>query len=158
MNPFVFVKAFLVYSIFPQLPKTFTHCCIYPVLVVPLLQDLFVLLDLLGAPEPLILSHFSETRGHFMRLVTIEKRLHRLGLLDAYRADSPYFRPDLYFGAVEDDHVPFLRRGVPVLHIISTPFPAVWHTHDDTEEKLHRPTITNFCRIFVTFLAETLAL
>ncbi|XP_073417297.1 glutaminyl-peptide cyclotransferase-like protein [Dendrobates tinctorius] len=120
--------------------------------------DLFVLLDLLGAPGPLVLSHFSETRSHFMRLVTIEKRLHGLGLLDAHRVDSPYFRPDLYFGAVEDDHVPFLKRGVPVLHIISTPFPAVWHTHDDTEENLHPPTITNFCRIFVTFLAETLAL
>ncbi|XP_077142536.1 glutaminyl-peptide cyclotransferase-like protein isoform X2 [Ranitomeya variabilis] len=119
--------------------------------------DLFVLLDLLGAPGPLVLSHFSETRSHFMRLVTIEKRLHGLGLLDAHRVDSPYFRPDLYFGAVEDDHVPFLQRGVPVLHVISTPFPAVWHTHDDTEENLHPPTITNFCRIFVTFLAETLA-
>ncbi|XP_044132283.1 glutaminyl-peptide cyclotransferase-like protein [Bufo gargarizans] len=121
-------------------------------------MDLFVLLDLLGAPEPLILSHFSETRGHFLRLVGIEKRLHDLGLLDAHRVDSPYFRTDLYFGAVEDDHIPFLRRGVPVLHVISTPFPAVWHTHDDTEENLHRPTVTNLCRIFVTFLAETLAL
>ncbi|XP_040261165.1 glutaminyl-peptide cyclotransferase-like protein [Bufo bufo] len=121
-------------------------------------MDLFVLLDLLGAPEPLILSHFSETRGHFLRLVSIEKRLHDLGLLDAHRVDSPYFRTDLYFGAVEDDHIPFLRRGVPVLHVISTPFPAVWHTHDDTEENLHRPTVTNLCRIFVTFLAETLAL
>ncbi|XP_056396624.1 glutaminyl-peptide cyclotransferase-like protein isoform X2 [Hyla sarda] len=120
--------------------------------------DLFVLLDLLGAPEPLILSHFSETRGHFMRLFSLEKRLHGLGLLDAHRLDNPYFRPDLYFGPVEDDHVPFLRRGVPVLHVISTPFPAVWHTHDDTEENLHRPTVTNLCRIFVAFLAETLAL
>lgn len=120
--------------------------------------DLFVLLDLLGAPDPLIVSHFSETRGHFMRLFSIEKRLHGLGLLDAHRVDSPYFRPDLYFGAVEDDHVPFVQRGVPALHIISTPFPAVWHTHDDTEENLHPPTITNLCRIIVTFLAETLAL
>ncbi|XP_075705076.1 glutaminyl-peptide cyclotransferase-like protein [Rhinoderma darwinii] len=120
--------------------------------------DLFVLLDLLGAPAPLILSHFSETRAHFMRLFAIEKRLHGLGLLDSHHVDSPYFRPDLYFGAVEDDHVPFLQRGVPVLHVISTPFPAVWHTHDDTEENLHRPTITNLCRIFVTFLGETLAL
>ncbi|XP_069841686.1 glutaminyl-peptide cyclotransferase-like protein [Dendropsophus ebraccatus] len=120
--------------------------------------DLFVLLDLLGAPDPLILSHFSETRGHFMRLFSIEKRLHGLGLLDAHPVDAPYFRPDLYFGPVEDDHVPFLRRGVPVLHVIATPFPSVWHTHDDTEENLHRPTITNLCRIFVAFLAETLAL
>ncbi|KAG8546131.1 hypothetical protein GDO81_019723 [Engystomops pustulosus] len=120
--------------------------------------DLFVLLDLLGAQEPLILSHFSETRSHFMRLVSIEQRLHSLGLLDAHHMDRPYFRPNLYFGAVEDDHVPFLHRGVPILHVISTPFPSVWHTYDDTEENLHRPTIANLCHIFVTFLAETLAL
>ncbi|KAG0311433.1 hypothetical protein BGZ99_010173, partial [Dissophora globulifera] len=32
------------------------------------------------------------------------------------------------WSGIEDDHVPFLLRGVPILHIIPTPFPAVWHT------------------------------
>jgi hypothetical protein len=27
-----------------------------------------------------------------------------------------------------DDHLPFLRRGVSVLHVIAEPFPRVWHT------------------------------
>ena len=31
-------------------------------------------------------------------------------------------------GYVGDDHVPFLRRGVSVLHVIAEPFPRVWHT------------------------------
>ncbi|MEE6512025.1 hypothetical protein FKM82_018927 [Ascaphus truei] len=48
--------------------------------------------------------------------------------------------------------------GVPVLHVISTPFPAVWHTTDDNEDNLHPPTIINLCRILVTFLSETLLL
>jgi glutaminyl-peptide cyclotransferase len=30
-------------------------------------------------------------------------------------------------GYVGDDHVPFLHRGVPILHLIAEPFPAVWH-------------------------------
>ncbi|KAE8584874.1 hypothetical protein XENTR_v10021143 [Xenopus tropicalis] len=118
---------------------------------------LFVLLDLLGAPDLLILNHFSETRSHFLRLCTIEKRLHNLGLLQSHPSEHTYFRPDLYYGPVEDDHIPFLRKGVPILHVISTPFPAVWHTHDDTEENLHRPTVINLCHILVTFLSETFA-
>ncbi|OCT67752.1 glutaminyl-peptide cyclotransferase-like protein [Xenopus laevis] len=116
---------------------------------------LFVLLDLLGAPDLLILNHFSETRSHFLRLCTLEKRLHNLGLLQSHPSEHTYFRPDFYYGPVEDDHIPFLRKGVPVLHVISTPFPAVWHTHDDTEENLHRPTVINLCHILVTFLSET---
>jgi hypothetical protein len=27
-----------------------------------------------------------------------------------------------------DDHLPFLHRGVSVLHVIAEPFPRVWHT------------------------------
>ena len=29
---------------------------------------------------------------------------------------------------IDDDHAPFLKRGVPVLHLIPYPFPDVWHT------------------------------
>jgi len=31
-------------------------------------------------------------------------------------------------GFIGDDHVPFLQKGVSVLHIIAEPFPRVWHT------------------------------
>lgn len=31
-------------------------------------------------------------------------------------------------GRIEDDHIPFLRRGVSVLHLIPERFPVVWHT------------------------------
>ncbi|KAF8919096.1 hypothetical protein BGZ58_004700, partial [Dissophora ornata] len=34
------------------------------------------------------------------------------------------------WGGVDDDHRPFLEKGVPILHIIPTPFPYVWHTLD----------------------------
>ena len=48
--------------------------------------------------------------------------------------------------------------GVPVLHLISTPFPAVWHTPDDSEANLHPPTVHNLSRILAIFLAEYLGL
>lgn len=50
------------------------------------------------------------------------------------------------------------RQGVPVLHLISTPFPKFWHTLDDTEENMHRPTVLNLTKILAVFVAEYLGL
>ncbi|XP_024425287.2 glutaminyl-peptide cyclotransferase-like protein [Desmodus rotundus] len=120
--------------------------------------ELFVLLDLLGAPHPTFYSHFPRTARWFHRLKSIEKRLHRLNLLQSHPQEVMYFQPGEPPGSVEDDHIPFLRRGVPVLHLISTPFPAVWHTPDDSEANLHPPTVHNLSRILAIFLAEYLGL
>ena len=37
-------------------------------------------------------------------------------------------------GAVEDDHLPFLQQGIPVINLIQSPFPVTWHTTADTPE------------------------
>ncbi|XP_064408605.1 glutaminyl-peptide cyclotransferase isoform X2 [Latimeria chalumnae] len=120
--------------------------------------DMFVLLDLLGTPQPFIVNHFENTARWFNRLVATEKRLHKLGLLQLHPVEQIYFHKEVSYGTVEDDHVPFLQKGVPVLHLISTPFPEVWHTMEDTEENLHPPTIANLCKILTIFLAEYLKL
>ncbi|XP_037675789.1 glutaminyl-peptide cyclotransferase-like protein isoform X1 [Choloepus didactylus] len=120
--------------------------------------ELFVLLDLLGAPNPTFYSHFPRTARWFHRLRNIEKRLHRLNLLQSHPQEVMYFQPGEPPGSVEDDHLPFLHRGVPVLHLISIPFPAVWHTPADTEANLHKPTVHNLSRILAVFLAEYLGL
>jgi Zn-dependent M28 family amino/carboxypeptidase len=44
-----------------------------------------------------------------------------------------HFRPEVR--AVEDDHAPFLRLGVPAVLLIDFDFPA-WHTADDTLDKV----------------------
>ena len=97
-----------------------------------------ILLDLLGAPQPLIRSYFIDTAWLFDSLVSVERRLGESGAF-AYGAEnsmSPgkwtsYFRPrtpgTLNYGHVGDDHVPFLQKGVSVLHLITEPFPSVWH-------------------------------
>lgn len=118
--------------------------------------NLFVLLDLLGASQTLIVSHFPQTSFWFDQLITIEKRLRKMRLLHFHPTEQVYFRRDLSYMSVDDDHVPFLRRGVPILHLIATPFPHVWHTMDDTEENLHPPTVENLCRILTVFVAEYL--
>uniref|UniRef100_A0A2K6FK12 glutaminyl-peptide cyclotransferase n=1 Tax=Propithecus coquereli TaxID=379532 RepID=A0A2K6FK12_PROCO len=120
--------------------------------------ELFMLLDLLGAANPTFYSHFPRTLRWFHRLRSIERRLHRLNLLQSHPQEVMYFQPGEPPGSVEDDHIPFLRRGVPVLHLISTPFPSVWHTPADTEANLHPPTVYNLSRILAVFLAEYLGL
>ncbi|XP_067170496.1 glutaminyl-peptide cyclotransferase-like protein [Apteryx mantelli] len=120
--------------------------------------SLLVLLDLLGAPEPTIYSHFARTHAWFLQLVAIEKRLHRLGLLRSHPREQMYFQPGPAPGPVEDDHVPFLQRGVPVLHLIPTPFPRVWHTPEDTEANLDPPTAENLGKILAVFVADFLRL
>ncbi|XP_036392378.1 glutaminyl-peptide cyclotransferase-like a isoform X1 [Megalops cyprinoides] len=120
--------------------------------------DLFVLLDLIGAADPLFVNHFDNTARWFDRLIAAEKRLHRLGLLSSHPNEQSYFRKDLYLGPVQDDHIPFLQKGVPVLHVIATPFPPFWHTLEDTEDRMHPPTVENLTKILAVFLAEYLGL
>lgn len=48
--------------------------------------------------------------------------------------------------------------GVPTLHLISTPFPQVWHTYDDDGTALDWNTINNLNKILRVFIAESLHL
>ncbi|XP_028976612.1 glutaminyl-peptide cyclotransferase-like protein isoform X2 [Esox lucius] len=121
-------------------------------------QDLFVLLDLIGAPDPMFVNHFDETMRWFDELIYAERRLHKLGLLSSHPREVTYFRKDITLGPVEDDHVPFLQQGVPVLHMITTPFPSFMHTLEDTAEHIHSQTIENLTKVLVVFFAEYLGL
>ncbi|NXI47494.1 QPCTL protein, partial [Galbula dea] len=87
-----------------------------------------------------------------------EQRLRQWGWLHASPGDQPFFHLSPAPGPVEDDHLPFLQRGVPILHLIPTPFPRVWHTLEDTEDNLHPPTVEDLCKILLAFLAEFLQL
>ncbi|XP_007435419.1 glutaminyl-peptide cyclotransferase, partial [Python bivittatus] len=120
--------------------------------------DLFVLLDLIGARNPVFPVYFLNTARWFGRLEAIERSLHDLGLLKNYSSERQYFRSNLRRHPVEDDHIPFLRRGVPILHLIPSPFPRVWHTMEDNEENLDKPTIDNLSKILQVFVLEYLNL
>ena len=93
-----------------------------------------ILLDLLGAPRPLIRSSFSSTGWLFDEMASAEQRLNAHGALSfaGENKDYSFFLPRIsaqqHYGYVEDDHIPFLKRGVDILHVIANPFPRVWHT------------------------------
>lgn len=90
-------------------------------------------------------------------MAEIEERLRNLDLLESKPA-APFLREKdktkFGRGFVQDDHVPFMARGVPILHIIPYPFPAVWHTMDDDAEHLDLATVRDWARIMTAFAAE----
>ncbi|OWR41189.1 glutaminyl-peptide cyclotransferase-like [Danaus plexippus] len=123
--------------------------------------DVLMLLDLLGTPDPAFYSYFKSTEKWYIRLASAEQRLAELSQFSAYsrgKAEQTYFRLSSSNAVIEDDHIPFLRRDVDVLHIIPNPFPSVWHTERDDMTALDFNTIDNLNKIFRVFVAEYLHL
>ncbi|KAF8163508.1 hypothetical protein B0H34DRAFT_650269 [Crassisporium funariophilum] len=128
-----------------------------------------ILLDLLGAPNPTIRSFFIDTAWLFDAMVSAEKRLGDSGAF-AYGNENgmapgkwkSFFRPRttnaMNFGYIGDDHLPFLQRGVSILHIIAEPFPHVWHTLKDDASALDLPTLRRWNLILRVFMSEYLQL
>lgn len=57
-------------------------------------------------------------------------------------------------GLIEDDHLPFMARGVEILHLIPNPFPRVWHTPQDDGEHLDMDTTEDWAKLTTAFAAE----
>ncbi|KAI7770090.1 hypothetical protein LZL87_013505 [Fusarium oxysporum] len=124
--------------------------------------SLFVLLDLLGDADPSVPSYFLTTHWAYKRLADIERRMRSLGLLESRPVKGAFFvdrrKPDKEFtrSNIQDDHAPFMYRGVPILHLIPTPFPVVWHTIEDDGSHLHIPTVRDWARVMTAFVVEWL--
>lgn len=74
---------------------------------------MLVLLDLLGAPDPVFFSYFPQTENWYRLLCDAEDNLSKLGLLEQYSNGKPeqrYFQLASSRSGVEDDHVPFMLR------------------------------------------------
>jgi glutaminyl-peptide cyclotransferase len=123
--------------------------------------DMFVLLDLIGAKNPTFLALQSSTLSWFERLVAIEGNLYNARALSKGRQQPMFIDPDRQKhlnAGVEDDHIPFERRGVPILHLICLPFPDVWHKIGDNESAVDYDSVSDLNKIFRVFVAEYLQL
>ncbi|KZL84710.1 peptidase family m28, partial [Colletotrichum incanum] len=125
--------------------------------------SLFLLIDLLGAPNPRIPSYFPTTHWAYKKMAKIEHRMRELGVLETkpkypFLTDRKKEKVGFSGGYVLDDHVPFMERGVEILHIIPTPFPDVWHKIEDDGEHLDLPTVRDWARILTVFAAEWMEL
>ena len=54
--------------------------------------------------------------------------------------------------AIEDDHVPFLAQGIPVVDLIAVPFPDQWHTTDDTVEHIRAESLGQVGRVLAELI------
>ncbi|CAF0855255.1 unnamed protein product [Didymodactylos carnosus] len=117
--------------------------------------DMMVLLDLIGAETLQFQNYFQQTTGsYYNRLRTIDYELMKL----TNDRSWPLFTSSVTPSYIMDDHVPFLQLGVPILHLISYPFPGVWHTSHDNEENLDYPTVQHMRNIMKVFVVEYLHL
>jgi len=129
-------------------------------------MDMFILLDLIGAANPRFESWFDNTRGYYEKMQEIERRLMNLGQYTMSRRKRSVGQ-NLYFqtGArrnpgqyIQDDHVPFLEKGVPILHLISHPFPTVWHKPGDNYSAYEPISVDNINKVLRVFVAEYMKL
>lgn len=114
--------------------------------------DIFVLLDLIGTSDTQFSQLERSTGGWYNRLVDIESSLRSMGFLSG----SQLFQKGFIPAGIEDDHIPFKKRSVPILHLISVPFPSVWHKMSDNRESLDFDRISNLSKILRVFTAEYL--
>ncbi|EOD48763.1 putative glutaminyl-peptide cyclotransferase protein [Neofusicoccum parvum UCRNP2] len=131
--------------------------------------QLFLLLDLLGSSSPRVPSYFQTTHWAYQAMAKLEQRLRDLQLFksspnhpskkkESRAFDEPVFLQDAnrdvnahMGGMVSDDHLPFMARGVEILHMIPTPFPRVWHELDDDGEHLDLDTVEDWARLVTAF-------
>jgi glutaminyl-peptide cyclotransferase len=147
--------------------------------------SLFLLLDLLGAKGPTIPSYFKTTHWAYKKMAELEVRLRELYQFKSspnhpskrtissrdskarqgqVRAE-PLFLPeadkqDTQFRIpfVGDDHIPFMARGVDILHMIPIPFPRAWHKMEDDGEHLDIDTVEDWAKLVTAFAAEWMEL
>ena len=142
--------------------------------------SLFLLLDLLGTEGSTVPSYFQTTHWAYEKLADIEARMRRLGLFqsspnhaskvradeDQARAAEPMFLKDahkkesvLFHSQIEDDHIPFMQRGVEILHMIPSPFPlGIWHELADDGDHLDMDTVEDWAKLVMAFAAEWMEL
>ena len=127
--------------------------------------ELFVLLDLLGSSEDTpVPSWMHNSHWSYVKLAELEQRLRRFGMFKSNpqrtwlsekdKTDSGVFRSY----TMQDDHIPFVARGVNCLHLIPARFPSVWHTMNDDGEHLDIPTVEDWSLLMSAFTAEYLEL
>ncbi|OAF71833.1 hypothetical protein A3Q56_00376 [Intoshia linei] len=106
-------------------------------------MKLLILLDLIGNKYP-IFNPFINSKI-FPILQNIEKALFP-------SHGIRYFKGSYKWIQIEDDHVPFQKIGVNVLHLIPYPFPQTWHTEDDNQWNIDYESIQDIGMILLHYV------
>lgn len=127
--------------------------------------ELFVLLDLLGSPEDLSIPSWQHTsHWSYVKMAQAEERLRKQGLFKSnpgrvWLPEKDKKETDVFNSYImQDDHIPFIARGVHVLHLIPSRFPSVWHTMNDDGEHLDLDVVEDWALLTTAFAAEYMEL
>nr|VZI28721.1 unnamed protein product [Spirometra erinaceieuropaei] len=122
--------------------------------------DLLVLLDLLGAANTQFPRYPHCDESIYRMMIDIESTAARANLLTEPRftKSGASFFYNITMNGIEDDHLPFIRRGVPVLHLIPLPFPPQWHTLRDNIENVDMRTVRDLQLLVAGFVSRYLVL
>lgn len=119
--------------------------------------DVFILLDLIGHKGTQFYRIFDNTNKWYKRFVEVEDKLISLGLIKKSKHKTIFHnRP--FYGSIEDDHIPFLHKKVPILHLIGYPFPKEWHTPGDNRDIINMKRVEKVNKIIRVFVIEYLHL
>ncbi|XP_070494382.1 glutaminyl-peptide cyclotransferase-like [Chironomus tepperi] len=119
--------------------------------------NVMVLLDLIGSGNARFVCSTPNTCPLNKRLVQIENTLREASSLKAVgNGNRGMFLNSYRSLGVSDDHIPFQRRGVSILHLIPMNFPSTWHTNDDDGRNLNHNSIYNFNKVMRIFVLDYL--
>ena len=120
--------------------------------------SMFVLLDVLGSVNPTIPSYFLSTHWAHQNMADLEERLRKINLLETAPRSAFLPKTNEITRQLDtvDDHVPFMERGIPFLHILPSPLPANEHTMNDNGDHLDQPTVRDWAKIVTGFAFEWL--
>eukprot|EP01132_Coremiostelium_polycephalum_P002498 gene2498-3091_t len=114
--------------------------------------DLFMLIDLIGESNPTFFNMDQGTEYIFKHLSETEDKLSLKRLISV--KPKKFFNNYYYPHGVQDDHIPFQKHKVPILHLIPLPFPNSWHTEKDDLSAVDPTTVDDLSKIFRVFIAS----
>lgn len=117
-----------------------------------------MLLDLIGSTDASFMCTFKNTCVFNKRLGEIEDTLLNFSSLRSVpNGPANTFLNSYRASTTSDDHLPFLHRKVPILHLIPKSFPKVWHTLADDGRHVNPRSVLNFNKIMRVFIVEYLS-
>ncbi|HEY64834.1 MAG TPA: M28 family peptidase [Caldilineae bacterium] len=104
--------------------------------------DLVIVIDMIGDADQQI---YMERNSYFKLQQQLWEIAHRLNYGDVF---IPEFK-----WSILDDHMPFLKAGIPAVDIIDFDYPY-WHTVEDTCDKLSAESLERVGRVLEVFIEE----
>lgn len=126
--------------------------------------ELLVLLDLIGSKDTSFVMYSSYDQAVNKRILAHHNNFRKYekayltsrGGLTALQAnrEAAFKTRQVPIYLVEDDHVPFLKRGVPILSLLASPFPKVWHTVADNYDAIDFPRTRRILHVLEEWLSN----